>query len=160
MQEPDLKYSINLEELTRNQLQYVPEDSDLIQKFRAAEQISYQERLEEIKLIERQNKARLRTNFLWKRQYLKGNEKFASNDSNLRKRKIAERFKSATKQLKDVIKLRKNETSHRIGKLNEVADKEMKRWDHTERKLFVRLELCRAIKDKLPCAYFVMLVTL
>lgn len=160
MYEPDLKYALDLEDMTRNQLQYVPEEIDYVEKFKETEGVAFIKRVEEVKRLEGQAKGRLLTSFLKRTTDLKDAEKRAQNEERRRRKQISERFKNATKQMKKVIKLRKQEAKNRIGNINEIADKEVKRWDHTERKLYVRLEVCRAIKDKLPCAYFVMLVSL
>jgi len=113
----------------------------------------------EAQRLSEQSRGRLVSSFLSRKKFISDAEKGANKNSKGRAKVIKKRFQGAGKHLKDVISQRKVAAKKRIGPLYEEEDQGVKLWGKGK-KLHVRVELCRAVKDKLPCAFYVLLVSL
>lgn len=170
--EPRLRYEVDLDNLTNNQMIYVAsvdvnqiaEDENRLLKDQQESQKknieAVQKRNETIKSLESQAKARLLSQYLDRTKKLKINDKTEKKDFKSRITGISKRYKEAKTHLSEIVSSKKQYAKLHIGKLKEKQDLEIIAMSKTEKKLYIRIEMCRAVKDKLPCAHYVMLVSL
>jgi hypothetical protein len=170
--EPKLRYEVDLESLTSNQMIYVAsvdvdqmaqEEKQLFLDQAKAEKKKNEaiiKRNEAIKSLESQAKARLLTQYIEKTKRIKINDK--NNEKGLGKKlsTISKRFKEADSYLKSIVSTKKQYAKLHMGKINEKTDQEIISMSKAKKRLYIRIELCRAIKDKLPCAHYAILVSL
>lgn len=170
--EPQLRYEIELEDLTMDQLIYVAsvdmtniadEENLLLGEQEKAKQKNIEavmKRNSEIKSLEGQAKARLLSQYLDRADKVKKHDKHEKKGFDKKIHNIKDRFKEAKAQLNSIVSSKKRYAKLHIGKLKEKHDQEIIQMSKAKKKLFVRVELCRSVKDKLPCANYVILVSL
>ena len=119
-------------------------------------------RLHDVWALEREGKANLKSDFKQKRQKLKNKLKSASKETKEKKKLIDKTFDAAISQLQSVIRERRNEVKVHMGALKDKSTKYLKSestWNRQDA-LELRFEVVRCVKDKLPCGYYVLFVSI
>ena len=172
LQEPNLRYEIELDDLSNNQLVYVAsvdmnqldeEENKLISDQQDAQKKNIEAVMKRnacIKSLEGQAKARLLSQYLDRAKKIKKHDKTEKKGFHSRIKNIKSRFSEAKSYLKSIVSGKKKYAKLHIGKLKEKPDQEIIHMTKSKKKLFIRVELLRAVKDKLPCAHYVILVSL
>lgn len=172
LRDSELNYAHKLEELVRDDMLFIGaldttelerdehavanSDQDIANKLQAS--ILNQKR--EIQLLEQSASQRISGDFYRKRKALDAEEKNARQANKYKTKTIEKVFQTTRNNLKHRISEDKKSTRDKFGKLRESRDRSLGTASKKSRFLNIYLEQCRAVKNKLPCAYYVILVTL
>ena len=172
LKEPDFNYESGLDQHISDQMIYVAsvdltdvenEERNLIDQFsesRKKNRETAEKRNQAIKSLESRAKARLLSQHLDRTRKIKDQGSVQGKMFKDRAGKIVNRFKEAKKKLINLVSSKKQYAKKHIGKLKERTDVEMVNMFKNSKKLYIRVELCNAVKDKLPSAHYVILVSL
>lgn len=172
LREPELRYDYGLDDISNDQMIYVAsvdlsqiseEESALLKQQEEAQRKNLEavaKRNAAIKNLENQAKARLLSQYMDRVKKIKKHDVDEKKGFGKRTKNIRTRFDEARQFLKSIVSTKKRYAQLHIGKLKEKNDMEIIAMDKAKKKLFIRIELCRAVKDKLPCAHFAILVSL
>jgi hypothetical protein len=123
------------------------------------DQAAFRKKYEELWDQHKKAKRSMTKSFQRREKELEQQKKTMKNAAERRSAKITDAFERVHKVLDDTVKTRKGESSTKMGGLNDQQN-----WlpsgKGKSKKVEVRMDLARCIKDKLPCAFFVVLITL
>ena len=172
LREPKLGFELGLDELTDNQMIYVAsvdlqeitaEEQHLLEdqeKLRLKNKETTEKRNQGINSLKYRASARLLSQHRDRSTKIKGHGKVQAKQFGDRAKKVRKGFKEAKKELNSIVSLKKRYAKLHIGKLKEKPDAEIINMFKKSKKLHIRVELCRSVKDKLPSASYVILVSL
>lgn len=172
LREPELRYEVGLDKFADDQMIYVAsvdlqditaEEQRLIEeeeKTKQKNKENAEKRNQGVKSLKYRAKARLLSQHKDRNQKIKGYGQLEKKQFGDRAKKIKSGFKEAKKELSSIVSFKKHYAKLHIGKLKEKPDEEITNMFKKSKKLHIRIELCRAVKDKLPSANYVLLVSL
>lgn len=114
----------------------------------------------EIALQEQSATQRISGQFYKKRKTLNADEKNAQQSMKYKTQTIGKAFDTTKDSLKRRVHDDRKATKHNYGRLSESRDLSLGTRGRNARYFNIYLDQCRSVKNKLPCAYYVVLVTL
>ncbi len=126
------------------------------------EWLDRRDRLWDVWALEKEGKWNMKEDFKVKRKKLKQKVKLAGKETKEREKLIDKTFDAAISQLQSVIKERRQEVKVHMGALKDKSTKYLKSestWNR-QHALELRFEVVRCVKDKLPCGYYVLFVSI
>ena len=172
LKEPDYNYEFGLDQHINDQMIYVAsvdladvetEEQNLISEFSKSRQKhreTSEKRNKAIKSLKSRAKARILSQHLDRTRKIKDQSSIEGKVFKERSKKISTRFQEAKTKLTSLVSSKKEYARIHIGKLKERTDVEMVNMFKNSKKLYIRIELCNAVKDKLPSAHYVILISL
>ena len=172
LKSPDYNYEFGLDQHINDTMIYVAsvdladietEEVNLIDQFsksRLKNRETSEKRDKAIKSLKSRAKARILSQHLDRTRKIKDQGSIQGKLFKERSNKISARFKEAKTKLSNLVSSKKKYAKIHIGKLKERTDVEMVNMFKNSKKLYIRIELLNAVKDKLPSAHYVILISL